>query len=499
MADLKRKICKDLKVPTLSNVTLFSEYRKLVKQGKIKPNKQLESLLVKRPVRSLSGVVNISVLTKPYPCPGNCLYCPAQEDMPKSYLKGEPAAQRAHNLKYDPYEQVIQRIKVLEMEGHNTDKIDLRIIGANWSSYPKSYKDKFVALCFHACNNGLKKKPLKNISLEKEQKKNEKAKHRVIGLAVETRPDYITEKEINHLRKLGVTRVELGIQSIYDDILEKNRRGHKVEASIKATELLKNAGFKITYQMMPNLYGSSIKKDLEMFKILFNSSKYQPDSLKIYPLVVVKEAPLYKLWKNKKHKSYSLIQLKKLLEDIKLSLPYYVRVERVIRDIPSQYALNEASKITNLRQILHDELKEKGLSCKCIRCREVKDNFKDEPAVLFRQDYDASNGKEIFLSFEDKERKNLFAILRLRINKNKALVRELHTYGQQLAISSKEQAPQHKGLGKSLVKEAEKIAFKEFRCKELSIISGIGVRPYYRKLGYRLFHTYMVKKELDPK
>jgi len=494
----KRKIAKKLKTTTPSNVNLLEAYHNLVKnktsrqnkfgagQG-MKHNKNLEYLLIKRRVRSLSGIVNVSVLTKPYDCPGKCFYCPSQKGVPKSYLKKEPAVQRAILSGFDPYKQVETRLKSLRATGHPVDKVELRIIGGTWSYYPKQYQTKFINHCFNACNENVK-------SVKEAQKFNEKAKSRIIGITIETRPDYIDKKEIKRLRELGITRVELGVQSIYDDVLKLNKRDHGIKEVIEATKLLKDAGFKISYQIMPNLPGSSFKKDVEMFQQLFTNQDFQPDLLKIYPLALVKEAPLYRWYKKGMFKPYGKEKLIKLLVEIKKHIPYYVRVERIIRDIPSEYIIEGGVKTSNLREIVQKQVK-----CKCIRCREIKENYTKEKLYLFKQEYDSSDGKEIFLTYEDKERKHLHSLLKLRIPsqavfpvlKNSVIVRELHTYGQMIPVSEKRKAPQHKGLGKKLMKEAERIAKKEG--KNIAVISGIGVREYYRKMGYKLKDTYMIK------
>lgn len=479
----KRRVAKKLKITTPSNVNLLKAYHNLVKSKTLKPSKILEYLLVKRRVRSLSGIVNVSVLTKPYPCPGKCIYCPSQKGVPKSYLKKEPAVQRALLNNFDPYLQVKTRLKSLTITGHPIDKIELRIIGATWSCYDKKYQTQFILQCFNACNNK------KSKSLKKAQKLNEKAKNRIVGITIETRPDYINEKEIKRLRELDVTRVELGVQSIYNNVLEFNKRDHDIQDTIQATKLLKDAGFKVSYQIMPNLYKSSFKKDVEMFKELFTNQDFQPDLLKIYPLALVKESLLYKLYEKKKFKLYNKDELVKLLVEIKKHIPYYVRIERIIRDIPSEYIVKGGVKTSNLR-----ELVQKKVKCKCIRCREIKGTNTKEKLHLFRQDYNASDSKEMFLSFENKDRTHLYSLLRLRILKDSAIIREVHTYGQMVPLTEKRKAPQHKGLGKKLIKEAEKIAKKEFNKNKMLIISGIGVRPYYRKLGYKLKDTYMAKK-----
>ncbi len=487
LADLdsaKRRVCKKYKITTPSNINLLKAYHNLLKNKRIKRNKNLEYLLVKRRVRSLSGIVNVSILTKPYYCPGKCIFCPSQEGVPKSYLKKEPAVQRAILTCFDPKKQIKARLDGLSMAGHPTDKIELRIIGGTWSYYDKKYQTWFITNCFACCNNSKKVS-----SLEKEQKKNEKAKHRIIGLTIETRPDYIDLKEIKRLRQLGVTRVELGVQSIYNDVLKKNKRGHSIKQTIKATRLLKDAGFKVSYQIMPNLPGSSFKKDVEMFKQLFSDSNFQPDLLKIYPLGLVRESILYKWYKKKRFKPYSRQKLIKLLIEIKKHIPYYVRIERIIRDIPSADIVAGGVKTSNLREIV-----QKQVDCKCIRCREVKENYDSKEKLhLFKKEYTASGAKEIFLSFENKSRTKLYALLRLRVLKDSAIVREIHTYGQMVPIAEKRKAIQHKGLGKRLMKQAEKIA-KDFKVKKIAVIAGIGVRLYYRKLGYKLENTYMVKR-----
>lgn len=505
----KRKISKKFNCPIYSNIQLLKVYHKLLNKKRIKQNKNIENLLVKRRVRSLSGIVNVTVLTKPYKCPGKCIFCPDQKDMPKSYLAKEPAVQRAVLTNFDPYLQIKTRLDSLKITGHPTDKIELRIVGGTWSYYPKSYQTRFIKQCFVACNNSKKRSSLKN-----EQKKNEKAKHRMIGLTIETRPDYINLKEIKRLRELGVTRVELGVQSIFDDVLKLNKRGHSIKETIKATKLLKDAGFKVSYQIMPNLFGSSFKRDIKMFEQIFSNPDFQPDLLKIYPLGLVEQSSLYKIYKQKKYKPYSKKRLVELLKEIKKQIPYYVRIERIIRDIPAEYIVQGGVKFSNLRELVQREMQSQGIKCKCIRCREIKENYDSkEKLYFFKQEYEASRGKEIFLSFENKNRTKLYALLRFRIPKHTgvdsldilgvlngaAIVREIHTYGQMAPIqktrrgSSSAGLAQHKGLGKRLMAEAEEIAKKE-GFKNIAVIAGIGVRGYYRKLGYKLKDTYMIKK-----
>jgi elongator complex protein 3 len=500
--DFKRKIAKKYKIKILSNFELFEFYQKLLKEKRIKRSKDLEKILKIKPVRSLSGIVNVTVLTKPYPCPGKCIFCPTEKNLPKSYLSEEPAVERAKSLNFDPYLQTKKRIEMLKLEGHKTDKIELRIVGGSFSFYPKKYQEWFVKRCFDGAN-GKKSKNLKEA-----QKKNEKAKNRIVGISIETRPDLINEEEIMWLRKLGVTMVEIGVQSVFDEILKKNETGLNVEKIARATKILKDAGFKVLYHLMPNLMGSNLELDKKCFEIVFSDERFKPDWIKIYPTVVTKESRLYKFWKEKKYKPYDCKELIELLIEIKKNLPFWVRVTRIFRDIPSTKIV-AGCKILNLREVVKKEMEKRGLFCHCIRCREVRENYDPKEKIyLFREDYEASGGKEIFLSFENKERRKLFSYLRLRIPSqiferkkhfipilnDSAIIREIQTFGEMVPIGIKKFAPQHQGLGKKLVKEAEKITKKEFNLKKIAVISGVGVRDYWRKLRYKLRETYMIRK-----
>jgi elongator complex protein 3 len=519
----KRKVAKKYKIPCPNNVELLKIYHELVENKRVKRSGEIENLLRTRPIRSLSGIVNVSVLTKPYPCPGECIYCPTQKGIPKSYLKGEPAVQRAVLTKFDPYLQVQTRLRALQATGHPIDKIELRIIGGTWSYYPKRYQTWFIKECFRAANEypslnsklkSQKSKLQRKVQNLKEiQKINEKAKCRIVGITVETRPDYVDLKEIKRMRELGITRVELGVQSIYDDVLKLNKRGHEVAATIKATKLLKDAGFKVSYQMMPNLPGSDFERDIKMFEEIFKNPDFRPDLLKIYPLALVKQSPLYRWYLKGKFKPYSEKKLIKLLIEIKKRVPRYCRIQRIVRDIPSKDIVEGGAKILNLREVVLKEMRKRGLKCKCIRCREVRENYNpQEKLYLFREDYESSGDKEIFLTFENRKGTKLYALLRLRLPsplaelpedgppqafsvlKGAAIIREVHTFGQMIPIGEKSLSAQHRGLGKKLIKEAEKIAKREFGLNKIAVISGVGVRPYYRKLGYRLKDTYMIKK-----
>ena len=497
----KQKTIAKIKMTFPPNNELLMIYKKLRKQDNVHPNFYFEKLLKKRPIRSLSGVAIVAVLTKPWSCPGKCIYCPTEKNIPQSYLSGEPAVERAKTLNYDPYLQTRKRIEMLEKNGHPTDKIELIVIGGTWSYLPKQYQTWFIKRCFDGANNYRKN----SSGLKEAQKKNEKAKHRLIGITLETRPDYITPLEISRMRKLGCTRVEIGVQIIDDQVLRINQRGHFIDKTIKATKLLKDAGFKICYHIMPGLLGSNPKKDLKRFGELFSNSDFQPDMLKIYPCVVTKGSKLSRLWKQKKYKPYTDNQLINLLIKMKLLVPVHTRINRIIRDIPS-WQIQGGSKISNMRQYLKTKMEKKGLKCQCIRCREIKSSqLRLKDLKLKRQDYVASNGQEIFLSFESEKQNKLAAFLRLRlpspktreqpsILKDKAIIREIHTYGQLVSINQKDKkATQHIGLGKKLIQKAEKIS-KGAGYKKIAVIAGIGVRPYYRKFGYRLQNTYMIKK-----
>ncbi len=510
ISKIKRAGSKIYGVPCPTNIELLSAYRKMVANKQIPKNELIEKALITKEIRTESGVAIVAILTKPYPCPGKCAYCPDEKNMPKSYLSNEPAVMRAVLTKFHPYEQVKARLESLETTGHKTDKIELIVMGGTFSYLPKRYQTWFIKECFRACNEfGGKRGIYKDLGLEDQQRKNEKAHKRIVGLTLETRPDYINEKEIINMRRLGATRVELGVQSIYDDVLKLNRRGHGVKETARATRLLKEAGFKINYHMMPELPGSNTKKDIEMFKELFDKQDFQPDMIKIYPCVVVKNTLIYKWLKQGKYKAYSDEERLNMLAEIKKNLPYYVRVTRLIRDIPST-SIIEGNKITNLRQELKKKGEKEGWTCKCIRCREIRGGaqVQESDLALFRENYDASEGKEIFLTFEDKKRKHLYSMLRLRINSEEtkikhfipelqdaAIIREVHTYGKLVPIKSRDiKSPQHIGLGRKLLQEAEKIAREEFGAKKIAVISGIGVRDYYRKNGYKLEGTYMIKK-----
>ena len=502
ISSTKRKFCKlSTTADAPTNAELLSEYKRL----KIN-NPNLLNLLRKRQVRTLSGIAPIAVLTKPYPCPGNCAYCPNEKQMPKSYLSNEPAVMRAILCKFNPYDQVNMRLRALTNNGHSTDKLELIVMGGTWSYLPTKYQTWYIKECFRAANDFPRKikssqHNLSNISiaqLNQEQKRNEQAKNRIIGLTLETRPDYISSKELTNMRNFGCTRIEIGVQHIDDKILKLNKRGHTNLQTIQATQLMRNFGFKITYHIMSNLPGSTPVKDYQMMRTIFSRPDYQPDQIKIYPTIVAKGALIHKWHQQGKWQPYTTNQLINLLIKVKSITPPWVRIIRVIRDIPEE-SIIAGNKITNLRQVIKARMSKQKISCECIRCREAGHQLKNKPPKnnnqkLIIRKYKVNNGTEYFLSFESPNKKILYALCRLFLphNSQTALIRELHTYGQITPINEKGLI-QHTGLGKQLLTQAKKIS-QQKKYHQLSIISGIGVREYYKKLGYQLQNTYMVKK-----
>lgn len=502
LSSIKREVCKKYKLNSILNASIIQEYRRLLEAGEINKMPNFERLLRKRSIRTLSGVAPIAVLTKSYPCPGACAYCPRQKDVPVSYMSNEPAVMRAIRCNYEPYIQVAHRLRSLENNAHYPEKIELIVIGGTWSYFPKKYKYWYILNCFKAANEYDSKTEVRDRSekktlnlkdlkkrLKQEQKKNEKAKYRIIGLTLETRPDYITEKELLEMRELACTRVEMGVQAIDDDILKLNKRGHGVKEVITATSLLKKYGFKITYHLMPALPGSSPKKDFEMFKRIFSDEDFQPDQIKFYPTVVTKGSLLYRWYKQGKYKAYSNKALQDLIIKCKAIVPRYVRIIRLIRDIPAE-SIVAGNKITNLRQILQA----KKVACQCIRCREPREkevkNYKINTLL-----YSSSGGLEYFISADSLDGKTLYGFCRLRLDASSpiapAIIRELHVYGELVPLGDNSKV-QHRGIGLLLMKKAEEIV-QDYNYDKIAIISGVGVRAYYRRLGYRLFKNYLIK------
>ncbi len=458
---------------------------------------------VRKPTKTISGITPIAVMLSPKACKhGTCLYCPSL-NVPQSYTPKSPVVMRAAEVNYDAYEQVKARIKAFQAMHHPTDKIELIIMGGTFLQYEEDFQYDFIKRCYDALNERNSK------NLKQAQKINEKAEHRCVALCVETRPDECIQY-IDRMRKFGVTRVELGVQMPDDKIYKLIKRGHSVKDVVNSTKALKDAGFKIGYHIMPGLPGSNLKKDLQLFKKIFSDEKFKPDQLKIYPCQVIKGSKLEEeYWKGNYH-VYSKEQIEKLLKEMLNLVPRYCRVMRIMREIPPDYLIAGTTRI-DLRKDVEAELRNEKRKIKEIRFREI--GFNNEKLDLNLElkitKYSASGGKEYFLEITNKD-DVLFGLLRLRITKDKtreptrfkgdkktrehrsAIIRELHIYGQSLRLGEKGKMSQHKGFGKMLMKEAEKIAKKEKK-KKIFVISGVGVREYYKNLGYELEDTYMVK------
>jgi elongator complex protein 3 len=475
---------------------LVSAYRQLVDSGEWQPDPQLLARIRMKPMRTLSGVTTVTVLTKPYPCPGKCIFCPTDVRMPKSYLPDEPGAMRALQHNFDPFEQVVARIEALEAVGHPTDKIELLILGGTWSSYRKDYQEWFLLECFRALNG------TSSDSLEQAQKRNETALHRNVGLVIETRPDHVNPRELVWLRRLGVTKVQMGAQSLDDRILALNNRGHTLAETRQAVALLRAAGFKIVLHWMPNLLGASLQSDQEDFGHLWQG--LCPDEIKIYPCQLLSNAELYDYWQRGEYHPYSTKELIDLLAEVKTTIPRYCRVNRVIRDIPSTHVV-EGNKRTSLRLDVHKEMERRGTRCQCVRCREVRGQ-QINPAALRLEElvYQADGAEEHFLSFATPD-DHLAGFLRLSLPGSQspttgladleqaAIIREVHVYGQSLKIGSEQQgAAQHAGLGTALIEKATAIA-REQGYSRLAVIAAVGTRRYYQSRGFRRGELYHFK------
>ncbi|MEM0465615.1 MAG: tRNA uridine(34) 5-carboxymethylaminomethyl modification radical SAM/GNAT enzyme Elp3 [Candidatus Pacearchaeota archaeon] len=442
---------------------------------------------IRKPSKTLAGVTPIAVMVKPKKCKhGTCLYCPSLS-VPQSYTPKSPPVLRALRYNYDPYLQVESRLKAYSLMNHPTDKIEVIIMGGNFLDYPIFYQKNFIKKIYDALN----KRKSKN--LETAKKLNEKAKHRCVALCIESRPDTILRKGvIKRILSYGCTRVELGVQCLDDKIYNFVNRGHFVKDVVFATKLLKNSGFKIGYHMMLGLPKSNPKKDISMFRLLFKDDRFKPDQLKIYPCQVISGAKLEELYKKGLYKPYSQEQIEKILKKIMLIIPNYCRIMRIMREIPPEYLTAGVIRI-DLRRDFDSAMKNSKISKKIkeIRFREVgftiRDSNKkiDENLKLKITKYTASDGEEYFLEFINKDN-ILFGLLRLRIFDNNAIIREVHVYGKSLAIGEKAKfLGQHSGLGKKLIFKAEEIC-KKNNIKLLKVISGVGVREYYKKLGYNL-------------
>ncbi len=519
-----------------------------------------KKLLRLKPTKTSSGIAVITVMPMPFDCPhGKCIYCPGgiEDNTPLSYIGTEPVTKIAQHVNYDPFRQVWSKAIQLIERGHNVDKAELVIVGGTFPFYPVSYQKDFVKKCYDAfslfdmhlfskkaysvesARNELILEFKLSENLEEAKKNNEKSNLRCVGLTIETKPDYCKKEHIDTMLELGTTRIEIGVQSLSNEVYKAVNRGHELNDVYEAFYLAKNCGYKIVAHMMPGLPKSTIKQDIDDFKKLFEDERLKPDMLKIYPTLVIKNTGLHKLYQEKRYNSYSTDDLVKILVEIKKTIPPWVRIMRIQREIESSDVIS-GPKIGNLRQLVLFELEKQGIKCKCIRCREiglkrVQTEFSKDDLKLCRSDYFSSGGKEIFLSFETKDNNIIFGFLRLRLMPNpqrdeltgvvengdlaggkilSGVVRELHVYGPLVRIGEKTTEDrrleknnnsnnnirkrkghdyQHKGLGHKLLEEAENICKQEYSLRKLSVISAIGTREYYRKFGYTINGPYVTK------
>ncbi len=530
---IKNKIFKIYSISKpCASIEIIERYNQKIDSWKLKENLKFKKVLRKRWVRSLSGVTIVSLLTKPFPCPWKCIYCPNFENLPKSYIPNEPAVMRAELNKFDPIKQIHNRLRALEVTWHKIGKNDVRIIGWTWSVYPKKYKENFIKWIYDAFNTYFEMKKhitktdlssqrfasfkiekwykiKKSKNLEDAKRINQKSKCRVIWIAIETRPDFINLEEIKELREYWITRVEIWYQTTFDKINKLNKRWHWNKESIKATKLLKNAWFKIVAHMMPNLLWSTPEIDKKSLERIFLDPNFRPDELKIYPMVVTKKSELTKIWEKWGFKAYDNKTLIKLTAELESMLPEYIRLNRTYRDIPASEIL-EWSHLSNLRQIVEEKLQNKWIKLIDIRHREIKDKKNNpENAILKTIKYKASDWFEYFLTFEDPKDRTIFSLIRFRIPSldNKvisilpelkwcSIIREIHTFWDQLNIwEIWKWLGQHIGFWKKLITEVEKLTLKNWLNK-IAVIAWIWVRAYYEKRWYKLIWEYMIRNLL---
>ena len=503
----------------IGKYALVAAYNEMVASGEMMADGEILARIRMKPVRTLSGVTTVTVLTKHYPCPGKCIFCPDDVRMPKSYLPDEPGAMRGLHHEFDPYAQVAARLEALQAVGHPTDKIELLILGGTWSAYRRDYQEWFVKRCFDALNinheehegkNNILKDPADSVrsvinpgDLVEAQEINETAAHRNVGLVIETRPDEITAGELAWLRYLGVTKIQMGAQSLDDKILALNKRGHTVGELRSAMSLLRAGGFKIVLHWMPNLLGATLESDRADFLHLWDG--IAPDEIKIYPTQLLAETELHEYWQRGEYKPYTTEELIALIADVKPSIPRYCRANRVIRDIPSPNVV-EGNKRTSLRQDIHLEMKERGTKCECLRCREVRGKRIDtEKLKLDDLIYQAEYAEEHFISFVTPDDK-IAGFLRLSLPGKEApktdisdlagaaIIREVHVYGQSLEVGAeKSGSAQHAGLGTRLMQKAEQIS-RASGFERLAVIAAVGTREYYLDRGFERGELYLVKE-----
>lgn len=499
--DIKRHIGK---IRYIDRIPSNSELMEILPNNK---RKQYLNLLKIKPTKSASGIAVIAVMTKPFNCPhGVCIFCPGGEKIgtPQSYLPTEPATMRALEAEYDPCKQINNRLNQLVKIGHYTNKVELLIIGGTFMNLPFDYQQEFIKSCYDALN-GKKSRDLnhaKNLA-EKSEIKN-------VGLSVETKPDWCKQKHIDLALGFGITRIEIGIQTLSDKIYKETNRGHTLKDVEESFQIAKDSGYKIVAHMMPGLPGSNIQKDYEDFNTLFNDPIYKPDMLKIYPTLVVPGTGLYKMYQENKFSPYNTEKVINLLADVKKNIPPWIRIMRIQREI-SKDDIEAGTNKGNVRELILERMKQNGDECKCIRCREIglkllkkKLEINNYDIKIKNMKYDSSGGKEYFISAEETKTESLVGFVRMRIpsrkshrkeiNENTAIIRELHVYGQVVPIGEKDlKSWQHKGTGTELMLEAERLAREELSIKKILVISAIGTREYYRKLGYELSGPYMSK------
>jgi elongator complex protein 3 len=500
----KLKLCKKYELSSVpSDAELLAELKQVIGKSKID---QFKYTLQKKATRTASGVAVVAVMTSPTQCPhGRCIVCPGgpATGSPQSYTGKEPAALRGHRYAFDPYDQTKARVKQLNSIAHLTDLI---IMGGTFTARPFCYQEWFVKRCFDAMNGFRAKTFLES------KRANERAKARCVGLTIETRPDWARLQQVEQMLWLGATRVEIGVQSTWDDLLYQMERGHTVTDTILATRLLKDVGLKVGHHLMPGLLGTTHEKDLASFREVFNNPDFKPDLIKIYPTLVIEQTELWNLWREGRYKALETREAARLIAEIKQKVPPWIRIQRIDRDIPAPLIV-DGVKRSNLREIANQLLKQEGKRCRCIRCREVghrwlKEGLLPDPSAieLVRIDYEASKGQEVFLSFEDRAKDILIGYCRLRIPSRAiwrklegiALIRELKVSGAEVPIGVKPiKEWQHRGWGKALVKEAERIAKADFQRKRLLVLSGVGAREYFRKLGFRRRGIWMGKELKD--
>ncbi len=487
-------------LPWLSKGQVLAAYEQLCAAGFLEFDPDVRAHLQMKPMRTQSGVSVVTVLTKPYPCPGKCIFCPTDVRMPKSYLHDEPGAQRAERHGFDPYAQTASRLRALEKIGHPTEKIELLILGGTWSSYRRDYQEWFVKRCFDALNG------FEAGTLAEAQAANATGRRRNVGLVVETRQDHVDIDELRWFRYLGVTKVQVGIQTLDERVLALNKRGHDVQSTRDAFRLLRLAGFKIHGHWMANLLGATVASDIEDFGRLWSDPAIRPDELKLYPCMLLPNAELHDYWLRGEYTPYTEEEVIDVLAACKAQVPRYVRLNRVVRDFPTTNVV-AGNKKANLRQLAQKRLHEEGRPCRCIRCREIRrDAVRFDELELRDLTYETDATIEHFLSYESAadfpHEDRLAGFLRLSLPDpaiphplpelaGHAMIREVHVYGPALNLGDDSRGEaQHIGLGTRLVERAREIA-RAAGYRRLAVISAIGTREYYARLGFELDGLYM--------